>query len=160
MIRKGYIERQTEMLALALAKVLRLKTGGDAEGALVEVRIASKKLVGLDLETTLTVLPEPTLLSLFTASDGSFDAGRCLAAAVLLAERAELLEAQGRTDASRPLFPKALALLLDALLGEEVLRTAENQARVEALLARLDNQTIPASLQQRLLRYRDEAAVG
>jgi hypothetical protein len=155
MIRKGYIERQTEMLALALAKVLRLKRGGDGEGALVEVRVASKKLVGLDLETTLTALPEPTLLSLFTASDGDFDAGRCFTAATLLAERAELLEERGRTDASRPLFPKALALLLEALLREEILRTAENRARVEALLARLDGQALPTSLQQRLLRYRE-----
>ena len=65
---------------------------------------------------------------------------------------AELLESQGRSDLSRPLVQKALALLLEALPREKVLRTAENRARVDALLARLDGQALPASLQQRLLR--------
>lgn len=153
MLRKGYIERQTEMLVQGLAKFLRLKNDGDTEAARAELRVASKRLIGLDVDTTLTALPEPMLLSLFTASDGSFDAGRCFVSAILLAERAELHEAEGRADASRALFQKALSLLLEALLREERLRTEEQRARVEALLAQVEGQALPASLQQRLRRY-------
>jgi len=150
MMRKGFIQRQTEMLATALEKILGLKDGGDREGALAELRIASKKLVGLDVDTTLTALPEQTIVALFTASDGGFDAGRCLAAAVLLAERAEMQE---REEAARPLLQKALALLLEAIFREKLLQTAAYRARVEAIRVRLHGHPLPASLQQRLLRY-------
>ena len=138
MLRKGYIDRQIEDLATGLAKVLRLKSVGDTTGALAEIRLAGKKLVGLDMETLIT-LPEPTLLSLFTAGGGAFDAGKCLAAATLLGERAEIEAAEGRSDAARAGFQKALVLLVEAVRREESLRTEERRAQIEALRARLSS---------------------
>ena len=149
MIRKGYVEQQIEMLGAFLARLVFFKNSDDYTGAQAEIRTACKKLVGLDINMLMS-LPEPSVVSLFTSGDAT-DPGRCFAAGALLAEQANLYERQDRNASN--CHCRALTLLIEALLQEPHLRTAENLAQVDALRARIEGQTLSFSLQNRLSAY-------
>lgn len=153
MVRKSYIEQQIEALTAALAKVLALSGDKNYAGALVELRTACKRLTGMEIDT-IAALPDATLVSLLTTG-GTFDAGKGLTLAGLLGEQARLHALQGRVDAAETSRRKALALLLEALLQEEGLRTKRHQAQVDALTGELDQHRLPPFLQHRLFRYHE-----
>ena len=150
--RKGYIEQQIEMLAEVLARILTGKDSGRYEAALAEAADACKKMTGLNL-TTLTMLPDETLLNLFRMG-GGLDPTRCVIAARLLAAQADVYETQNRTVAAQASLHKALVLLLEALRSEEGLRTASYHAQVEDILVRLDGYVLPDDLTARVAEHR------
>ena len=154
--RKGYIEQQIEMLAEVLARILTGKDSGRYEAALTEAADACKKMTGLNL-TTLTMLPDETLLNLFRMG-GGLDPTRCVIAARLLAAQADVYETQNRTVAAQASLHKALVLLLEALRFEEGLRTASYHAQVEDILARLNGYVLPGSLSAGVAAYRKTMA--
>ena len=121
MLRKGYIEQQVKALGQVLARLLKVTEEAGAAAALTEANAAGRSLAGMNLDT-LAGLPEPTLLALFTAHDGAFDAGKCLVTAALLAEQSDLRAALGQIEASHVSRHKALLLLAHALVREERLR--------------------------------------
>ncbi len=150
--RKGYIEQQIEGLALVLAKILTGRDSGRYEAALADAADACKKMTGLNL-TTLTMLPDETLLNLFRMG-GGLDPARCVIAARLLAAQADVYEAQNRAVAAQASLHKALVLLLEALRFEESLRTEAYREQVENLLARLTDYHLPDDLRARVADYR------
>lgn len=152
MLRKSYLERQIEGLALVLAKLLRLKNE-DSASALAEIHAGCKKLTGLDLDA-LRSLPDQTVIALLTTGDG-FDASNCIVTATLLDERAEIEDAQGRPDDARVSRRKALVLFVEALLHEERLRSEAYRVRTDALIAQLSGQPLSTSLLHRLFRYHE-----
>ena len=154
MLRKGYLERQMEGLAEVIAKVLRLKESNDYGGALTEVRLACKKLSGMDIDTMIA-LPDETLLSLFTSGYGGQGVARCFVAAALLRAQADLHEHEGRADAARRGYEKALLLFLESLLREEDLRTDQYRAHIEGLKTKLSDSDLPATVQYRLFCYHE-----
>ena len=156
--RKGYIEQQIEMLAEVLALMLTGKESGRYEAALAEAANACKKMTGLNL-ATLTMLPDETLLNMFRMG-GGLDPGRCLIAARLLDAQADVYAAQNRTVAAQVSLHKALALLVEALVAEESLRTETHRAQVESLLGRLQGYVLPDGLQARLAAYRQAMTTG
>lgn len=154
--RKGYIEQQIEALAYVLAKILTGKDSGLYQAALAEAADACKQMTGLNL-TTLTMLPDETLLNMFRMG-GGLDSGKCVIAASLLHAQAQVYEAQGRTVAAHASLHKALVLLLEALRHEEGLRTEKYQMQVGEILARLEGYALPDTLQKRLAAYQKMAA--
>ena len=150
--RKGYIEQQIEMLAEVLARILTGKDSGRYEAALAEAADACKKMTGLNL-TTLTMLPDETLLNLFRMG-GGLDPTRCVIAARLLAAQADVYETQNRIVAAQVSLHKALVLLLEAMRFEESLRTAPYREQVEDILGRLTGYHLPDDLKARIAGYR------
>ena len=150
--RKGYIERQIEMLAEVLARILTGKESGRYEAALAEAADACKQMTGLTL-ATLAMLPDETLLNLFRMGGGP-DPGRCLIAARLLDAQAQVYEAQSRAQAAGVSRHKALALLLEAGAHDERLRAEAYRREVEELVSRLEGYALPDDLRARLAAYR------
>ena len=149
---KGYIEQQIEMLAVVLAKILTGLGSGRHEAALAEAADACKRMTGLNL-TTLTLLPDETLLNLFRIG-GGLDPGRCVIAARLLDAQAQIYEAQNRSVAAHASLHKALVLLLAALKHEEALRTPMHHELVGSILSRLTGYVLPDALQARLAEWK------
>jgi hypothetical protein len=149
--RKGYVEQQIEMLAEVLALIFTGLRSGHYEAALTEAADACKRLTGLNL-TTLTMLPDETLLNLFRMG-GGLDPAKCIIAARLLDAQAEIYLAQSRTVAAQACLHKALVLLLAALEAEEALRTDEYRGLVESILARLQDYALPNDLLVKVANY-------
>ena len=149
--RKGYVEQQIEMLAEVLALIFTGLRSGQYEAALTEAADSCKRLTGLNL-TTLTMLPDETLLNLFRMG-GGLDPALCIIAARLLDAQASVYAAQNRTVAMQASLHKALVLLLEAMQAEESLRTEEYQSLVESILTRLQDYALPNDLLVRVAHY-------
>jgi hypothetical protein len=160
MLRKGYIEQQIEALQRLLAGLLRHKEE-DAAAALVELDEAGRRLAGLSTNT-LAALPEPALLALFMTSDGrSFDAGKCLVAATLLAEQGDIRARADLAEAALVSRNRAILLLTHALAREERLRThPDARAFVAGILEGLSAADVPLSAPSRLRLARLCEALG
>lgn len=149
MVRKGVLEQQIEALAAVLANLLGLQRNGDLDKALLALHAACKELSGLGIDTVVSVSDE-TLLSLL-ATNGDRDAGKCLVVAALLGEQARIQEKQGQAQAARAGNQRAFLLLTEALIHEDTLRNAENEAHLLDLTARLSAASdLPLSLLHRL----------
>src|ERR1051325_9479451 len=138
MMRKGYLNRQIEALAMTLARLMGLKESGELGQYAAALRSASRELSGLDLEM-VAALTDDSLLSLLT-SDGELDMARCVILAALLTRHGEIHESAGRIGPAVSRYRKSLTLLTEALVQEEQLRTREFTTQVEDLLDRLADQ--------------------
>jgi len=156
MLRKGYLNRQIEALAMTLARLMGLKESGELGQYAAALRSASRELSGLDLEM-VAALTDDSLLSVLTA-DGELDVARCVILGALLTRQGEIHEGEGRTVPAVSRYRKSLTLLTEALVQEEQLRTHEFTTQVGGLLARLSDQEMPPPLLHRLFRY--HGAVG
>jgi hypothetical protein len=152
MIRQDYLMRQIEALAAVLAHLLFLKRSGNLASAGLEIKVACRKLVGMDSDTMLA-LPDETLLSAMLASGRHEDAVRCLMAGTLLHEQAQLNQALDQTELARAGSRKALILLIAALLVEKDLRTEENHALIATLRNLVPVSEMSPASQQYLLLY-------
>jgi hypothetical protein len=153
MLRKGYLNRQIEALAMTLARLMGLKENGEPGQYAAALRSASRELSGLDLEMVASLTDE-SLLSLLT-SDGELDMARCVILAALLTRQGEIHEAEGRSGPALARYRKSLTLLTEALSQEEALRTHEFTTQAEDLITRLSDQPLPPALLHRLLRYHE-----
>jgi hypothetical protein len=156
MMRKGYLNRQIEALAMTLARLMGLKENGEPGQYAAALRSASRELSGLDLEMVAS-LTDDSLLSLLT-SDGELDMARCVILAALLTRQGEIHEDEGRPAPALARYKKSLTLLAEALSHEEALRTREFTTQADDLIARLSDQPLPPPLLHRLFRYHE--AVG
>jgi hypothetical protein len=156
MLRKGYLNRQIEALAMTLARLMGLKESGELGPYAAGLRSASRELSGLDLEM-VAALTDDSLLSVLTA-DGELDVARCVILAALLTRQGEIHEGEGRIWSAVARYRKSLTLLTEALLHDEQLQTREFIPQVEDLLARLSDEEMPTPLLHRLFRYQE--AVG
>jgi hypothetical protein len=126
MVRKGYVERQLEGLALVLARIAGLPDPG-VDASRRKLEEACRELTGLDLGT-LASLSDATLLGCFAAGDRARRAGNAAVAARLLEERARL-ESGGAPGLRR----KALLLAAEAVALEPALRTGAFREAFERL---------------------------
>lgn len=144
MVRKGYLQQQIEALAAVVARLAGLKAdaensvAADMETALSDARKGAREITGLDIDA-LVALPQATALHLLTTNGGHLDAGRAVVVAVLMAEQADLLAADGdndHRDAIQVRRDLAGILLSRALVQEPTLRTEEFKARTRSLLGK------------------------
>jgi hypothetical protein len=145
---QGYIEQQIEAIALVLAKVLGLKAEREFPAAQVEIGKAFQNLSGLAVPTVLA-LPE-TMASMSFRSGNQLDAGRALAAGMLLEEHASVAMEQNRLGAANAALRRALELYAECILAEETLRTPEYEARIYGILSRLNDDDLTESTRARL----------
>lgn len=145
---QGYIEQQIEAIALVLAKVLGLEADRDFPAAQVEIGKAFQNLSGLAVSTVLA-LPD-SMASMSFRSGNQLDAGRALAAAMLLEEHASIAMEQNRLGAATAALHRALELYAECILAEETLRTLEYEARICGILSRLNDEGLTESTRLRL----------
>ena len=118
MIQKDYIMRMIEQLSRCLAKILFNKNAGEHEAAMATVETAFRTILGID-SRLLDVLSARDIGELFGISkDPSTGGMRCIIAARLLKETAEIQEHEGVDDTSVvPTYVKSLSLYLDGILS-------------------------------------------
>ncbi|BDI34473.1 hypothetical protein CCAX7_65240 [Capsulimonas corticalis] len=150
--RKGYIEEQIEKIGLILTLILTGRNADPQKGGVEEIKKSCKELTGIDI-SLLLALPADRLPTLFEGALG-YDGGRSLAAGVLLDERAQLFELQNLMASAVAAWPKALLLLMEALIAEEGFRTPEYRARVDTILEKLGANGVTPRILERLETYR------
>ncbi|MCW3059221.1 MAG: hypothetical protein JWQ02_1042 [Capsulimonas sp.] len=150
--RKGYIEEQIEKIGLILTLILTGRQADPQKGGIEEIKKSCKTLTGVDI-SLLLALPVDRLPTLFEGALG-YDAGRSLAAGILLDERAQLFHDQNLAASAFAAWPKALLLIVEALIAEEGFRTPEFRGRVQAILEKLGPDGVTPKIEERLATYR------
>jgi len=117
MIQKDYIMRMMRQLAEFLAKVLFNKKAGNHEAAVVIIKSACAGILGIDFEL-LEALSAPDIAELLGISkDKSTGSMKCIIAARLLKEKAEIQRLAEKDDSvAVPYYRKALNLYLQGIL--------------------------------------------
>lgn len=151
MIRKSMFEVQMEMLGKVLSKVLMLKNAKDYTQAQIEINVAGKQIVGMDI-SRMTTLADASLLAWFT-SEGALDTTRCITAATLLREQADVARQTGDEPLAVHSCLKALRLLVESLIQEERLRSEKYRTQITELGTALAETELPLPLQARLFAY-------
>ncbi len=118
MIQKDYIMRMIEQLSKFLAKVLFKKNEGNHEEALSIIESAVENMFGLSLELFNTLSAKDIAELLGISKDKSTGGMKCIVAARLLKEKAEIHELEGK-DYSFTIscYQKALSLYLQGMLS-------------------------------------------
>lgn len=155
MLRKGFVQRQIELLGMILARVLFKKEVQDYEGALDEIDAASRKLIGLDTHL-LVSLTDQSLLALLIDGDPP-DPLKALLAGALLDEMGQIYALQGRGDVAEACFRKALLLLLEAVRQQQDLLSAAFRVRIDTLLQKVDVAMLPAVTLRDVFHYQEAA---
>lgn len=156
MLQRDYVLRLIEEFAKRVGSVLAKKKAGDFDAAERAIADASQQLIGLPVETLLALPPEQ-LLSLFR-SGGSLDIGKCLVAADILREHADVAEL--RHDENRTLRARwlALGLYLEVYGDGEPGRIPKRdryESRVELLLGYFSEHEFPAEVDAKLIHFRE-----
>lgn len=108
MIRRDYILRLIEQAGPFLKKVFGFRQAKKLDDAQATLRQACGDLLAVDLQLLLAMSAEG-LRQLLSIDEGTA-MGRCLVAAALLAEQAQVFEAQGRPDEAKECRSKAAEL--------------------------------------------------
>ena len=148
MFRQDFLLRQINALAEATMRVAGLVRKGRLPEARIELDVAGKTLLGLDVGA-IEALSDEDLVS-FASPDGQLDGSRLLAMAELLRLSALVAEAGGAEGHGRRV--RALDLLLVGWLGDPTLR----HDLVDALIRGLEFQTRrdrPALLTERVVAW-------
>ena len=93
----------------------------------------------------LPTLSDATLLSLFKGGN-VLDSARCVIAAHLIVEDADLFHAEGKTGAAKSGYRRAMMLLDAAMMQEDVLRTGEYRAKRQEWADKFANAATKPSL--------------
>jgi hypothetical protein len=155
MLRKGFVERQIELLGMLLARLLFQKNIKDYEAALDEIDAASRKFVGMDTHL-LVSLADRSLLALLIDGDPP-EPLKALLAGALLDEQGQIYELQGRREVSVASYRKALLLLLEAIRQQPALLSRDFQVRIDTLLEKVEIAALPAFTLQGVFHYQEVA---
>lgn len=144
----GYIEQQIEAIALVLGRLIGLKDAGNYSVAQQEVGVAFQNLAGLGIGTVLA-LPESLAATSFR-NGSQIDAGRAIAAAILLEEYADVAARQNLQGSVNAAQRRAVELYVECLSADETLRSSEYEARLFGLVQRIGDDDLTRSVRRRL----------
>jgi hypothetical protein len=116
MIQKDFIMRMIEQMGKMIAKALLNKEEGNTEEAIKEIDNSFSNLVGVDFRLFETLTSDNIAELLGILKDKSTGSMKCIIAAKLLKEKAELLK-NNQTDESQKYLHKALVLYLKGILN-------------------------------------------
>ena len=153
MIQSDYVRRLIEQLGKALRAILQAEQTGDRRGLEQHFETGGKTLLGFDLKL-LDALDEPALRKFFQP-DAELDAGKCLAAAMLLREKASRFADELDENRRLLLNQKALFLLTIALEESPVLRETEFAAAFPEMLAAVPVESRTAGILGALRDYNE-----
>jgi hypothetical protein len=151
MIERDYIMRMIAMLSAVIAKVLHLKYARDYPVALEEVNKGFRSILGLNGDD-LDAFSESQLLEMF-GRDPELAPVRLYALGVLLMEREELQEGQGRGPGLFRGWIRALDMLLEAFHAAGGEQEPGHRERIGALLERLGGFELPEPTLMRLAEF-------
>jgi hypothetical protein len=149
MIRRDYIMRQIQEMVQILARAVFLRTRGECEVALQEIR---KALKGLDPNANEESLDPQGWIDLCRRHD---EAGGSLLEVVgsLLRERAASLQASGNDKESEKARAAGLTLHLEAILSADNPLTTELLDQVDEAIGAVSIETLPPATLSRLFAY-------
>ena len=110
MLRKDYLLRQIEMLSGFVARLLKMRETGDAQGAIDEIEQAYNDLFGLD-PRLISLLPNEFLLDKLRSGE-YLDADQSFTLAVVLREDAANYLLQGNTQEHYQRLTRSLKVYL------------------------------------------------
>ena len=150
MFQSDYIRRMIEQLGKvfrAMRKVDETEQQAELQQLISE---SGRELLGFDPSLLLT-MDEAALLNFFRPGK-ELDTGKCLAAAVLLSEKARLMQVH-EPQAAQIIRKNALYLLLLALLESPGMRETEFAALLPELLSEVPEAHCSPAVQRLLLEY-------
>jgi hypothetical protein len=148
MIQKDYIMRIIEQLGKILAKVLINKNEGETEEALSTIDTAFKNILGLDSQLFDTLSDAFIAEVLGISKDKSTASMKCIVAARLLKEKADILKQMANSNqAALSYYQKALRLYRQGMLniGYNELDLTSYYADIKQITDQLGN-SIPNDL--------------
>lgn len=155
MITRDYFLRMIHMLAVVLARVLKLRETNQYDEAYDVIQQASRQFVGMDAKM-LDSLSDAELIRLLALGD-RFDVEKCVVAAELLRMAGELEELQGKHDESYESSVRSLNLYLELLFRETGAMPKEFFEKVDLLIESLSSYELPLEFRQKLFRYYDHS---
>lgn len=147
MIRRDYILRMIEEFMQALARMRALKQGQRWAEAGDELDAEFKKLIGDNVQSVARLSETDLLARLMQGGPTHLVRDKTLMLTTLLTEAGDVASAEGREADRRECYLKALHLLLEVLLHDEVFECPEFVPRVETLLAALRSTPLPIRAQ-------------
>jgi hypothetical protein len=138
---EDYIMRMIRLATAALAQIIGLKKAGQYRPALQAIDQALEEVLGLKAGL-IRAMDDESLLSGLTQQD-RLDTDRLLILADLFFEEADILAMQGKTDASQASALRSLNFYLDVVLDWGPERISQKFERIEQLVQKLDEQSLP-----------------
>jgi hypothetical protein len=147
-INRDYILRMIEQLSRFLANALLKKDAKEYTGAVTEIKKAGKMFLGLGPEA-MDSLSDNDLIHLWRVAH-DLDAEKCALAAQIFKAEGEVYEDEGDNDKAVASYLKSLSLLTETInfLKEKI--PGELITSVDFLANRLDLNSLPFSIQQKL----------
>lgn len=154
MLHRDYVLRLIEQFTKRLGAILARKRAGDIEGAEASLAETARQLIGMDVEALLA-FPPVQLLQMFRTG-GILDLGKCLVAADILKEYADIAGLlDKKTEAVRAGW-LSLRLYLEAFDDSDPDHIPDRrayEARTEALLQAFEDYEMPPDMGLRVVRF-------
>lgn len=156
MLQRDYVLRLIQQFANSLGAIVALKKARRLDEAEAAIAKVTKNLVGLEL-VTLRALPAQHLSDLFR-SGGQLDLGKCLVAADILAEHAEVAELGSDEEEAFRSWLTALRLYLDVFSAGDPERIPDRESygkKIQTLVSRFSDYELDPATKTRLFRFRE-----
>lgn len=154
MFSEDYILRMIRMATAAMAEILQLKKGGQYPQAMQAIDQALEEVLGLKADL-IRAMDDESLLSALTQRD-SLDTDRLLLIAELFYEEGDILSKQGKLAAGQASSLRSLNFYLDVVLDWGAERVSSRFEKIEELVGRLGEQTLPPQTSFALYFYYEQ----
>jgi len=151
MFTEDYLMRIINQVLAVLMTAIGLRKAGKYSEARQAVEQAIEQLTGLPA-SVVDLMEDAALLSVLTAN-GQLEVGRLALLADLYQEQGEILFGLGQLVQGSVAFARALRLTLEVALFEDANLSTENIGKIEGLVQRLKDRTLPFDAQLALLDY-------
>lgn len=154
MMPNDYIMRIVQQFIQMLVSIILKRKAGKYEEAVTEIQTAARFYLKTDLALLQYFQPEQ-IPALFKNFDGKIDTERCVLAADLLNELAQIRSAEQKPVEALRLKKVCLNLYIIALPQEIQFQTTEYFSKVDALLEELKDGDLSEDLKKSLQNYND-----
>ncbi len=151
MFTEDYLMRIINQVLAVLMTAIGLRKAGKYSEARQAVEQAIEQLTGLPA-SVVDLMEDAALLSVLTAN-GQLEVGRLALLADLYQEQGEILFGLGQPVQGSVAFARALRLTLEVALFEDANLSTENIGKIEGLVQRLKDRTLPFDAQLALSDY-------
>ncbi|MDD2891198.1 MAG: DUF6483 family protein [bacterium] len=154
MIKEDYILRMIERLAIAIAKVLKLKETNQHREALVIIDETFQELFGLNSKT-ISSLPAESIIELLGLNTPE-EAQKCFWIADLIKEEADIYELQKDFKTSELKYLDSLELYLNGIACRDYAIISNYLPKIKEVVEKVKKYTLQDKDRERLLGYYKE----
>lgn len=144
MLHRDYIMRMIEQLNKVLAKILLNKDLKQYDDAILEIQKSGEKFLGFNWKM-IEQLSDQDIVDLLKIG-GELNIGKTIAAASLIKEEADILEALGKKDESWRAYLKAFSLFVEILMIET---TDDIKVKAEEVLNKIEGYDLPGNIEEK-----------